>query len=110
MDDVKRCELCEREVETLTLHHLYPRSQGRRRSIKSEDLPTAWLCPACHRQLHALFSNRELARNYASIQQLRAEPKVQNSSPGSPGKTPTSASKSAVDLHPSRLKKRFERG
>jgi len=73
----KICELCGRGVDVVTLHHLYPRSQGRRRKMKTRELPTAWLCPACHRQLHVLFSNRELAARFASIEQLRAEPGVQ---------------------------------
>ena len=71
-----RCELCRRCVDHVTLHHLLPRSQGKRRKMKAAELPTAWLCPACHCQLHTLFTNKELARNYASIEQLRAEPRV----------------------------------
>ncbi|AFZ68890.1 HNH endonuclease [Deinococcus peraridilitoris] len=53
------CQLCERDVPKLTVHHLVPRSQGRR----GEALPTLLICLACHRQLHVLFSNEELARS-----------------------------------------------
>ncbi len=75
--DCKTCELCGRCVDIVTLHHLYPRSQGKRRKMKAAELPTARLCSACHRQLHILFSNRELAARFSSIEQLRAEPNVQ---------------------------------
>lgn len=73
----KKCELCGRAVDVVTLHHLYPRSQGRRRKMKATELPTAWLCAACHKQLHVLFTNQELARSFSSLSQLRAEPRVQ---------------------------------
>jgi hypothetical protein len=68
-----QCELCEREVENLTVHHLVPRSRGK----KGQMLPTALVCPACHRQLHVLFSNHQLARDFASIEQLKTEPSMQ---------------------------------
>ena len=32
---------------------------------------------ACHRQLHVLFSNRDLKTRYASIEELRAAPEMQ---------------------------------
>lgn len=65
-----QCELCEREVASLTVHHLVPRSQGK----KGEELPTALLCSACHRQLHALYSNRQLARELSSLEELKNDP------------------------------------
>jgi 5-methylcytosine-specific restriction endonuclease McrA len=70
---VAQCELCQRPVEHLTMHHLVPRSQGK----KGEILPTALLCGACHRQLHALFSNKQLARELRSVEQLREAPEMQ---------------------------------
>ena len=71
------CQLCERAVVNLTLHHLVPRSRGKKRGRKVHELPTAWLCPACHRQLHVLFSNRELEAQGATIEQLRRDSRVQ---------------------------------
>ena len=70
-----RCELCGRAVEKLTVHHLVPRSTARRRDRST--LPTARLCPACHRQLHALFSNRDLKAQYSSIEELKSTPEMQ---------------------------------
>jgi 5-methylcytosine-specific restriction endonuclease McrA len=71
---VGRCQLCERPVGALTVHHLVPRSQVKQR----RPLPTALLCAACHRQLHTLFSNRQLARELASVEELKNHPKMQN--------------------------------
>lgn len=66
------CALCEREVERLTEHHLTPRSKLK----KGETTPTIWICAACHRQLHALFSNQELRDEYHSLERLRDEPRM----------------------------------
>ena len=68
------CQLCEREVAALTVHHLVPRSQAKKR----QPLPTALLCAACHRQLHTLFSNRQLARELSSVEELKSRPEIQN--------------------------------
>ncbi len=71
------CELCGREGVKLTVHHLVPKAQGKRRGLKSDALPTCLLCGACHRQLHTLFSNHELERTFHSLEELRREAKVQ---------------------------------
>lgn len=70
-----RCELCEREVPETTVHHLTPKQVGRRRGRKVAELPTAKLCRACHRQLHALHDNRTLA-SLDSVEKLRHDPEV----------------------------------
>ena len=62
------CELCLRESERFTVHHLVPRSQGGKFG------PKANLCPTCHRQLHALFSEATLAKELPSVEQIRANP------------------------------------
>lgn len=71
------CQLCGRVVPRLTEHHLLPRSQGRRRGLSADQLPTAWLCSPCHKTLHRLFTNAELAQGYASLDALRAHEGVQ---------------------------------
>ena len=60
------CELCLRESNTYTVHHLVPRSRGGRFG------PKARLCQTCHSQLHALFSEATLARELNSIELIRA--------------------------------------
>ena len=71
----KHCELCGRNVAALTVHHLVPRSQVSKRNRST--LPTAKLCYACHKQLHVLFSNRDLKTKYSDIEQLKAAPEMQ---------------------------------
>ena len=64
------CELCHRRVDQYTVHHLVPRARGGRSG------PKANLCPTCHRQVHALFSETTLVRELHSIDLLRANPQV----------------------------------
>lgn len=68
--DAATCELCHREVDRYTVHHLVPRAKGGRFG------PKANLCPTCHRQLHAMFSEATLAQELYSIELLRANPRV----------------------------------
>ena len=65
-----RCELCGREPVRITRHHLVPVSQGGRGG------PLADLCAACHKQIHALFTNEELLA-LRSVERLRDHPAVQ---------------------------------
>lgn len=63
------CELCGREVQQVSKHHLVPREEGGRYG------PTADLCQPCHSTLHLHFTNRELAVLYNTIPALQqAEP------------------------------------
>ena len=68
--EATKCELCQREVDRYTVHHLVPRAKGGRFGA------TAKLCPTCHRQLHALFSEATLAQELCSIDLLQANPQV----------------------------------
>ena len=62
------CELCLRESPRFTEHHLVPRSRGGKLG------PKARLCPTCHRQLHAMFSEKTLANELNSVERLRSDP------------------------------------
>ena len=64
------CEICRRESASYSNHHLVHRSQGGRYG------PKAKLCPTCHRQLHALFSEATLARELGAIDLIRANPEM----------------------------------
>lgn len=66
-----RCELCERSVRHVSRHHLVPREEGGRHG------PTAELCQPCHSTVHLLLTNRELAKNYASVEALRGAGELQ---------------------------------
>ncbi len=65
------CALCEREVQHTSRHHLIPREEGGRHG------PTADLCQPCHSSIHLLLDNKELARQYHTIEALRTAEKLQ---------------------------------
>lgn len=70
-----QCELCEREMKRLTIHHLIPRQNTKRK--KAEPGPTIEICSACHRQIHACFDNKHLAQELNTMEKLKNEPKMQ---------------------------------
>lgn len=64
------CELCERIVPELSEHHLIPKQKG------GKHLDTAMLCEMCHKQIHALYTNRELAARLHSIKRLKSDDNI----------------------------------
>lgn len=64
------CELCEREDVEITIHHLLPKEMG------GTFGPTANLCIPCHKQIHALYTNEEIATRLTSINQLKKDPQL----------------------------------
>jgi hypothetical protein len=62
--EVEICPLCEREIPASQRdeHHLIPKMKGGR--------VTQYMHRICHRQIHALFSERELAQTYNSVDAL----------------------------------------
>lgn len=62
------CPLCERKIppSQYDAHHLIPKSRGGRH--------TEYLHRICHRQIHALFTETELARQFNSVEALLAHP------------------------------------
>ena len=64
------CPLCGRPIPDGhgDAHHLVPKSEG--------GTATVQLHRMCHRQIHALIPERELAREYASIEALLRHPGV----------------------------------
>lgn len=64
------CELCNRNVSIITKHHLIPLQKG------GKKFETLYLCPTCHTQIHALFTNRELATHYHSLELLKKDKKI----------------------------------
>lgn len=61
------CELCEREEVMTTVHHLTPKEMG------GTFGPTAHLCIPCHKQIHALYTNEELAVRLRTIEALQRD-------------------------------------
>ncbi len=75
-----KCPICGR-IEVLTRHHLIPRTRHHnkrnkrdfdRRMVKE----TIGICRPCHSQIHALLTEKELERDWNSIERLRAHPEV----------------------------------
>lgn len=64
------CPLCGRPIPPSQRdeHHLRPKSEGGRE--------TTTLHRICHRQIHALFTERELADAYFTIDALLAHPEL----------------------------------
>lgn len=60
------CPLCGRPIplSQRDAHHLVQKSRG--------GVETVWLHRICHRQIHALFTETELARHYRTAEALRA--------------------------------------
>ncbi|MGG3891777.1 HNH endonuclease [Metabacillus fastidiosus] len=61
------CELCERKLVETTVHHLLPKEMG------GTFGPTANLCIPCHKQIHALYTNKEIAVRLTTIQELKED-------------------------------------
>lgn len=64
------CPLCERPISDAQkdAHHLIPKSRGGRH--------TEYLHRICHRQIHALFSEAELERQYNNVEALLGHPEM----------------------------------
>lgn len=64
------CPLCERVIPPAQRdrHHLVPKSKGGRQ--------TEFLHRICHRQIHALLTEAELARHYDTVEALLQHPEL----------------------------------
>src|SRR5215203_1048303 len=67
------CSLCGRQVpaELITQHHLVPRERG---GQPEHRVP---MCRPCYKQVHALFENKALEREYSDLAKLRRAPELQ---------------------------------
>lgn len=64
------CQLCLRPIPTAQrdAHHLIPKSRG--------GVDTVILHRLCHRQIHALLTETQLARDYFTVEALRNHPEL----------------------------------
>lgn len=62
--EILECPICLHDWprKELTRHHLIPKSR------KGRD--TVLICQPCHKQIHAVFTEKELERNYHTIETL----------------------------------------
>lgn len=70
MQNFQQCELCDRQVARLTVHHLIPRQK------KGHHGPKTSICAACHQQIHTLFDNTRLAQELNTVEKLKSEPQM----------------------------------
>ena len=77
------CALCSRRADIMTRHHLVPRSRLQRRSredrkkLKSQETPNiTYLCRPCHDQIHTVFTENELDKQYNSLEMVREHPEM----------------------------------
>ncbi|WP_300057028.1 HNH endonuclease [uncultured Roseobacter sp.] len=69
------CPLCDRPIPAevkQSHHHLIPKLKG------GKGGPTVLLHHICHREIHATLTEAELARDFATVDALRAHPRLQN--------------------------------
>ena len=74
------CAICGRE-ETLTRHHLIPRTRHHNKRNKREFeravvRAVVGICRSCHSQIHALLSEKQLEREFNTIAKLKEHPGV----------------------------------
>ncbi|WP_159952068.1 HNH endonuclease signature motif containing protein [Rhizobium sp. 18065] len=65
------CPLCERVIpdDEIDAHHLIPKSKGGKKTVG--------LHRVCHDQIHAIFTDSQLAKNFSTIEALLEDPTVQ---------------------------------
>jgi hypothetical protein len=82
MSQAGQCDLCRRNVELRTRHHLIPRTRhankrNKRQFTRAEvKQRIAWLCQPCHDHVHALFSEKTLEREFNTLESLAEHPEV----------------------------------
>ena len=82
-DKATACEICDRDWIPLTDHHLIPRS------VHAKVLKRGWheewtlnnlaqICGACHKYVHRIASNEELAKEWYTVEKLLDREDVQD--------------------------------
>ena len=76
------CGLCQRSGLELTKHHLIPRTRHRQTSCRKkfgrQALTTriAMLCRPCHSTVHATLSEKQLERDFNTLEALAQHPEI----------------------------------
>jgi len=71
--DIPICPLCRRPIPPearQSLHHLVPKLRG------GKGGPVVRLHQICHNEIHATLSETDLARDYCTVEALRAHPRL----------------------------------
>lgn len=72
MNNTIICPICRRDtpLNLVEKHHLIPKCKKGKIFI--------YLCIDCGNQLHQLFTNKELEKQYNTLESLLSHPKIQN--------------------------------
>jgi len=80
---VEACALCMRKLEGLTDHHLIPQTRHKNKWNKKtfdrqevHDLKIR-VCQPCHSKIHSVFSEKDLEREYNTLESLKNHPEIQ---------------------------------
>lgn len=65
------CPMCERVIpdDQQDLHHLVPKSKGGKQTV--------CLHRICHDQIHSIFTNAQLAKQFSTIEAILEDPSIQ---------------------------------
>ena len=72
-EDDPICPLCGRPIPAharASRHHLVPKLKG------GQNGPTVLMHAICHNEVHATLTEAELARDFATVESLRAHPRL----------------------------------
>ncbi len=86
------CPLCRRPIPPharQSVHHLVPKLRGGKAG------PTVRLHEICHNEIHAAFTETELARRFDTVEKLRAHPRIARFVAWIAGKDPAFHSRTA---------------
>ncbi|KHF37767.1 hypothetical protein [Halalkalibacter okhensis] len=70
MKKIGSCQLCNRDKVEITVHHLTPKEEG------GTHLPTVDLCIPCHKQIHAVYTNKEIALRLMTLERLKDDERL----------------------------------
>ncbi len=63
------CPMCGQEMDKPDRHHLIPKQK------KGSETVDIHRC--CHDKIHSIFTNRELERDYNTIEAIKSHPEIQ---------------------------------
>ena len=72
METAEKCQICGSE-EPLEKHHLVPQvkcKKKRMKDVREDPSNHVYICPTCHRTIHAYFDECELKYTYNTLEAL----------------------------------------
>ena len=79
---MNKCELCGRDSQVLTFHHLIPRCLHsnkwfKKRYTREQLSQGIMICKDdCHKMIHKFISEKELGRSFNTLEKLKRHQKV----------------------------------